>query len=103
MQVTDESSGVLLAAKMTKKNRNRGEWKNKTTPPAGSLWPRPDHEADSCGFVYFPMPPTMRVVMFWIILIIEFGLPSLYNTLRKAYEFLKSLLRPFRGKSHRSR
>ncbi|KAL7900306.1 hypothetical protein HDV63DRAFT_402639 [Trichoderma sp. SZMC 28014] len=44
----------------------------------------------------------MRVVMFWIILIIEFGLPSLYNTLRKAYEFLKSLLRPFRGKSHRS-
>lgn len=49
------------------------------------------------------MPPTMRVVMFWIILIIEFGLPSLYNTLYKAYEFLKSLFRPFRGKSHRTR
>lgn len=45
----------------------------------------------------------MRVVMFFIILIIEFGLPALYKTLYKSYEFLKSLFRPFRGGSHRTR
>lgn len=44
----------------------------------------------------------MRAVMFFIILIIEFGLPTLFNTIYKAYKSLKSLFRPFRGSSHRT-
>ncbi|KAL6904191.1 hypothetical protein GGI43DRAFT_432813 [Trichoderma evansii] len=40
----------------------------------------------------------MRVVMFFILLIIKLGFPTLY----KAYEFVKSLFRPFRGDSHRT-
>ncbi|KAK1241261.1 hypothetical protein MKX08_001235 [Trichoderma sp. CBMAI-0020] len=40
--------------------------------------------------------------MFFIILIIEFGLPTLFQTIYKAYESLKSLFRPFRGSSHRT-
>lgn len=61
--------------------------------------PRLDHEADSCELVYLFLSRTMRVVMFFVLLIFKLGFPTLY----KAYEFVKSLFQPFRSGTHRTR